>query len=53
MRYGLVNYKPIIMMIEQRAYYKWLDGSNDTDKNWLEAEFEVFEYLRSLVRGGK
>jgi hypothetical protein len=37
-RNALIDMKKII---GERAYFKWLDGSNDQVKNWIEAEREI------------
>lgn len=43
MRSGLVFYDNVttLNLIAQIAYFKWLDGSSDSTKNWLDAEKEV------------
>ena len=44
-RNGLVFYDnyAIYQRIAECAYFKWLAGSQDTLKNWLDAEKEVFK----------
>ena len=41
--YGLVDnpMMPIFSAIAERAYYKWLNGSDDTHKNWCDAEYDA------------
>ena len=51
MRNGLIIYSIITKMIEQRAYFKWLNGSHDAHTNWIEAELEVHEELINRIRG--
>ena len=37
-RNALVDIKKVI---RERAYFKWLEGSRDPVKNWIDAEREI------------
>lgn len=41
-RIGLIDIQPLIAAC---AYYKWLNGSYDTEQNWYEARAEVLMML--------
>ena len=45
-KYGLViRYIPSKQTIAKRAYYKWLNGSNDDYKNWCDSvKEEIFKF---------
>ena len=43
--YGLIDYKRLVSEI---AYYKWLNGSEDTEKNWAEAVVEAYNIINGL-----
>jgi hypothetical protein len=36
----------VYQRIAERAYYLWLNGSEDTERNWLEAEKYVLTQLK-------
>lgn len=44
MRNGLINYAEYSKLVEETAYYMWLDGSDDTEQNWHAAVAEVSSY---------
>jgi len=46
MRNGLIKFATYIQMIEECAYFLWLNGSNDTNKNWIDAERYINEQLK-------
>ncbi len=41
MRNGLVDYTEYSKMVQEAAYYLWLNGSLDTEANWYAAVAEV------------
>jgi hypothetical protein len=41
MRNGLINYAEYSKLVEETAYYMWLDGSDDTEHNWYSAVLHV------------
>jgi hypothetical protein len=43
--YGLIDFKALVSEI---AYYKWLNGSEDTEKNWTEAVAEALKIINGL-----
>lgn len=43
--YGLIDYKRLVSEI---AYYKWLNGSEDTEKNWNDAIVEALNIMNGL-----
>ena len=43
--YGLIDFKQVVSEI---AYYKWLNGSDDTEKNWYDAVVEALKILNGL-----
>lgn len=43
LNYGLKELKAPEELISLRAYYKWLDGSEDALTNWIEAEKEIVQ----------
>lgn len=43
--YGIIDFKALVSEV---AYYKWLNGSDDTEKNWTDAVAEVLEILNGL-----
>ena len=45
-RPALLKYNEYKQLVEQAAYFKWLEGSDDEERNWLEAELEVLEMLK-------
>lgn len=45
MLYGLRDFKQLVSEI---AYYKWLNGSEDTEKNWAEAVVEAYNIINGL-----
>jgi hypothetical protein len=45
MLYGLKDFKALVSEI---AYYKWLNGSEDTEKNWTEAVAEALKIINGL-----
>ena len=46
MRSGLVNYTQYNKMVEEAAYYRWLNGSLDTEANWHAAVSEIASQCR-------
>lgn len=44
-RYGLKSLDKR-SMIETNAYFKYINGSSDTTKNWLEAEQEILQLFK-------
>ena len=44
MRNGLVDYTEYSKMVQEAAYYRWLNGSLDTEANWYAAVAEVSSY---------
>ncbi len=41
MKPALINYSQYTKMVEEAAYYQWLNGSLDTEANWFNAVAEV------------
>lgn len=41
MRNGLVDYTEYCKMVQEAAYYLWLNGCSDTEANWYAAVAEV------------
>ncbi len=41
MKPALINYSQYTKMVEEAAYYRWLNGSLDTEANWFNAVAEV------------
>jgi hypothetical protein len=41
MKPALINYVQYNKMIQEAAYYLWLNGSLDTEANWFNAVAEV------------
>lgn len=41
MKPALINYAQYSKMVEEAAYYRWLNGSLDTEANWFNAVAEV------------
>lgn len=41
MKPALINYAQYTKMVEEAAYYRWLNGSSDTEANWFNTVAEV------------
>lgn len=41
MRNGLVDYSHFLKMVQEAAYYRWLNGSLDTEANWYAAVSDI------------
>ncbi|WP_300102805.1 hypothetical protein [Flavobacterium sp.] len=46
MRNGLIEYRSYIKMIEEAAYFMWLNGSEDPEYNWYLAEQQIIKLLK-------
>ena len=46
MRSGLVNYSEYMVAVQEAAYYRWLNGSSDTEANWHAAVSEIASQCR-------
>jgi hypothetical protein len=45
-RPALLKYDEYRELVEKAAYFKWLEGSDNEEQNWLEAELEIIEMLK-------
>jgi hypothetical protein len=45
-RPALLKYDEYRELVEKAAYFKWLEGSDNDEQNWLEAELEIIEMLK-------
>ena len=46
MKNGLIDFKQLVSEI---AYYKWLNGSDNTEQNWNEAVKEALHIINGLT----
>jgi hypothetical protein len=46
MKPALINYAQYSKMVEEAAYYRWLNGSLDTEANWHAAVSEIASQYR-------
>ena len=46
MKPALINYSQYTKMVEEAAYYRWLNGSSDTEANWHTAVSEIASQFR-------
>ena len=47
MRNGIIDYKLYINMIQECAYFLWMNGnSDDPTMNWIKAEQKINEQLK-------
>lgn len=41
MKPALINYEQYFQMVQEAAYYRWLNGSLDTEANWYAAVSDI------------
>lgn len=46
MRNGLIDYTEYCKMVQEAAYYRWLNGSSDTEANWYAAVSEITDNFK-------
>lgn len=46
MKPALIKYDQFLKMVQEAAYYRWLNGSSDTEANWYAAVSEITDNFK-------
>lgn len=48
-RPGLIRMEEHRKLVSEIAYHLWLNGSEDTDQNWIDAEFQAINLYKEPI----